>query len=209
MLLRTVPGFRLKLPQAPLAAAVPPLQPCRRNPPGRAQGGSLVFIHKLSVVRLTVSNVVLNSSSQKGSQLCWNMLRIQRYFAHKKQPPPQDPTVAQRLCPGTYGDPGAVAVSYERGTPVLSSVRLGGKSLDRKDLEGGKTCSLIRKHDHLTPTREIMRHVRALATRKDGRCKDTSRPLRGTQKRVHARKGCVPRSSCSVSPCLFFRENIK
>ena len=29
--------------------------------------------------------------------------------------------------------------------------------------QGGKACSLIRKHDHFTPTREIKRHVRALA----------------------------------------------
>jgi len=28
---------------------------------------------------------------------------------------------------------------------------------------GGKACLLIRKHDHFTPTREIKRHVRALA----------------------------------------------
>jgi hypothetical protein len=27
----------------------------------------------------------------------------------------------------------------------------------------GKACLLIRKHDHFTPTREIRRHVRALA----------------------------------------------
>jgi len=29
--------------------------------------------------------------------------------------------------------------------------------------DGGKTCLLIRKHDHFTLTREIKRHVRALA----------------------------------------------
>ena len=30
-------------------------------------------------------------------------------------------------------------------------------------LQGGKACLLIRKHGHFTPTREIRRHVRALA----------------------------------------------
>ena len=29
--------------------------------------------------------------------------------------------------------------------------------------EGGEACLLIRKQDHFTPTREIRRHVRALA----------------------------------------------
>ena len=39
---------------------------------------------------------------------------------HKKQPPPQDPAVA--LCLGTYGDARGVGVSYERGTPVHSTL---------------------------------------------------------------------------------------
>ena len=51
----------------------------------------------------------------------WNILHglldAQGYFAHKKDPPPSDPTVT--LCPGTYGDPMGVGVSYQRGTPVL------------------------------------------------------------------------------------------
>ena len=33
----------------------------------------------------------------------------------------------------------------------------------RFEREGGKACLSIRKHDHVTPTREIRRHVRALA----------------------------------------------
>jgi len=33
----------------------------------------------------------------------------------------------------------------------------------RTCLAGGEACLLIRKHDHFTPTREIRRHVRALA----------------------------------------------
>ena len=41
---------------------------------------------------------------------------VQGYLAHKKPPPPQDPTVA--LCLETYGDPRGVGVSDERGTPV-------------------------------------------------------------------------------------------
>ena len=40
---------------------------------------------------------------------------VQRCLAHKN-PPRVNPTVA--LCLGTYGDPGGVGVSYERGTPV-------------------------------------------------------------------------------------------
>jgi len=35
---------------------------------------------------------------------------------------------------------------------------------------GGKAGSLIRKHDHFTPTREIRRHVRALARNHPGGC---------------------------------------
>ena len=34
-------------------------------------------------------------------------------------PPPWDPAVA--LCPGTYGDPRGVGVSYKRSTPVEPS----------------------------------------------------------------------------------------
>ena len=37
------------------------------------------------------------------------------YLAHKKRPPPQDPTVV--LCLGTYGDPTEVGVS-NKGSPV-------------------------------------------------------------------------------------------
>ena len=46
-------------------------------------------------------------------------ITLQGYLAHKKQPPPQEPTVA--LCRGIYGDPRGVGVSYERGTPVAPS----------------------------------------------------------------------------------------
>ena len=44
------------------------------------------------------------------------MSEVPLYLAHKKQPPPQDPTVA--LCLGTYGGHGGGVVSYERGTSV-------------------------------------------------------------------------------------------
>ena len=45
------------------------------------------------------------------------MFSLQGYLAHKTPPPPKDPTGG--LCPGTYGDPRGVGVSYERGTPLL------------------------------------------------------------------------------------------
>ena len=44
---------------------------------------------------------------------------LQGYLAHQNPPPPQDPAVA--LCPGSYGDPRGVGVSYERGIPVIWS----------------------------------------------------------------------------------------
>ena len=48
-----------------------------------------------------------------------------------------------------------------------------------KDLHREKTGLLIHKHDHFTPTREIERHIRALARNpKDGSCKDTPHSLR-------------------------------
>ena len=46
---------------------------------------------------------------------------IRGYLAHKKHPPPQDPTVG--LCLGTYGDPVGLGVCYERGTlPCIAEV---------------------------------------------------------------------------------------
>ena len=39
----------------------------------------------------------------------------------------------------------------------------GSVELEASRLPGGGACLLIRKHDHFTPTREIKRHVRALA----------------------------------------------
>jgi len=44
---------------------------------------------------------------------------VHGYLAHKKTPPPQDPTVG--LCLGPYGGPRGWAFSYERGTPVGAS----------------------------------------------------------------------------------------
>ena len=41
---------------------------------------------------------------------------LQGYLAHKKQAPPQDPTVG--LCLGPFDGPRGVGVSYELGTPV-------------------------------------------------------------------------------------------
>ena len=40
----------------------------------------------------------------------------QGYLAHKKTPPPQDPTVA--LCLRTYGGAGGQGAPYEQGTPA-------------------------------------------------------------------------------------------
>ena len=42
-------------------------------------------------------------------------ISLQGYLAHENPPPPVGPY----SCPGTYGDPRGVGVSYERGTPVL------------------------------------------------------------------------------------------
>ena len=54
---------------------------------------------------------------------------MQGYPAHKKQPPPHDPTVG--LCLGPYGGPGEVGVSCERGTPAgpISEFKVGAPSL--------------------------------------------------------------------------------
>jgi len=56
-----------------------------------------------------------------------------------------------------------VGVSYARGNPVAAAgtVAVGGTLAFT--VKGGNTCLLIRKHDNFTPTREIKRHVMALA----------------------------------------------
>ena len=70
---------------------------------------------------------------------------------------------------------------------------------------GGKACLLIRKHDHFTPTREIERHVRALARNNPEGWK-LKRHVTPTSSREHSRglflwvkKTLLLRSRCS--PC--------
>ena len=67
---------------------------------------------------------------------CTAVERIQGYLAHKKQPPPQDPTVG--LCLGPYGGLREVAISYKRGTPVF---RVGGWYLQGVVADGGLDAS--------------------------------------------------------------------
>jgi len=64
----------------------------------------------------------------------------------------------------------SVAAASRKSTPRTAvsapparkvDVRLPGKG--NSSLQGGQVCSSIRKHDYFTPTREIRRHVRALA----------------------------------------------
>ena len=61
-------------------------------------------------------------------------------------------------------------VSCSRERPDIISVFFVAKQSNRKVLfvpavrgYGGKACLFIHKHEHFTPTREIKRHVRALA----------------------------------------------
>jgi len=49
------------------------------------------------------------------------------------------------------------------GIPLLDTQRAPSRPLPTRQTWGGEACLLIRKHDHFTPTREIKRHVRAIA----------------------------------------------
>jgi hypothetical protein len=53
---------------------------------------------------------------QQHLRLGFSVEGIQGYLAHKKTPPPQDPTVGR--CLGSYGGPRRWAFPYTRGTPV-------------------------------------------------------------------------------------------
>ena len=57
---------------------------------------------------------------------------------------------------GGAGQSACCGCDASRGSAARSTIRT---------LLGGEACLLIRKHDHVTPTREIKRHVRELARR--------------------------------------------
>ena len=74
-----------------------------------------------------------------------------------------------------------------------SHAHQGPKSASTRPIMGGKAGLLIRKHDHFTPTREIRRHVRALArNRPGGRYCPLARlaRLRRANYRSDERRGC-------------------
>ena len=110
----------------------------------------------VKLVRLPLARPLTLSCPLSRGEGAWCPFRehLQWCFAHQNTPPPQDSTVG--LCVKWRTCDRQPIQIWENEELSSAGGRRGG-------VFHGKACLLIHKHDHFTPTREIKRHVRALA----------------------------------------------